>query len=358
VGLSPEFRLVTEYCGHAAERRSPADAPAPPELLDWPLFLRLVRFHRVQGIVWRAIQRRPDGVPPEVTDAIAADASEIAAANLRAVVASSELLHDFESAGVRLLFVKGLTLGALAYGDISTKAAIDIDLAVSEEQVATAADLLERRGYRLAMAGADREHIREWYAFSKESQWARAKPASLVDLHTRLADSPELIPSIGPHSPLELVEVMNGVRLPTLQLEELFAYLCVHGAWAAWFRLKWITDVAALLHGRTGELERLYRRSLELGAGRAAAQALLLSDALFGTLGAHPRLKQELARKRANARLLRLALRQLAGRREPIEPTSRMLGTVRIHIAELALLPGLRSKAAEFIRQLRFTLRR
>ena len=83
-----------------------------------------------------------------------------------------------------------------------------------------------------------------------------------VELHRRLADSLELIPGIGVGSPRQEVEVAPGVVLPTLAPDELFAYLCVHGASSAWFRLKWVTDLAALLCDCTAaEIARLYERS-------------------------------------------------------------------------------------------------
>jgi len=79
--------------------------------------------------------------------------------------------------------------------------------------------------------------------------------------------------------------VAPGIRLPTLARDEQFAYLCVHGASSAWFRLKWISDLAGVLHGQSGEMiERLFERSQALGAERAAGQALLLADRLFGSL--------------------------------------------------------------------------
>ena len=81
----------------------------------------------------------------------------------------------------------------------------------------------------------------------------------------------------------QLSPVAKGIELPTLGKDELFAYLTVHGASSAWFRLKWITDLAALLHGESAdEIERLYDRSQQLGAGRAAAQALILANRLYG----------------------------------------------------------------------------
>lgn len=48
----------------------------------------------------------------------------------------------------------------------------------------------------------------------------------------------------------QLVEVACGIELPTLARDEPSAHLCVHGASSAWFRLKWITDLAALIDGR------------------------------------------------------------------------------------------------------------
>jgi hypothetical protein len=190
----------------------------------------------------------------------------------------------------------------------------------------------------------------------KESAWVRKDPELHVDLHTRLADNSRLIPDIGLNSPPQLVEVVRDVRLPTLRTDELFAYLCVHGASSAWFRLKWITDVAALLHRRgADEIERLYQRSQELGAGRAATQALLLADALYGTLATNRSLRESLSRERAGSWLARAVLNRLSS--PPDEPTSRPLGTALIHWSQFFLLPGIGFKASELVRQVRTAIR-
>lgn len=157
-------------------------------------------------------------------------------------------------------------------------------------------------------------------------------------------------PSVGAHSPSQCVEVGNGIRLPTLADEELFAYLAVHGASSAWFRLKWISDFAGVLHRRSAEeIKHLYRRSRQLSAGRAAGQALLLADALFDTLENAPDLENELRSDRATHRLYRAALRLVTG--EPREPTDRRFGTLTIHWTQLLLLPGIAYKLSEFRRQ-------
>jgi hypothetical protein len=353
VELTPEFRLIADSCRRCFRS---AAALAEPQFagLDWNRLVRLARFHRVQGLVWEALSPLSASLPEEVSRSLAADAAEIAAANLQAAAECGALRAEFEAAGVPLLFVKGLTLGALAYGRSSIKSAIDIDLLIPADALDRAAALVSQRTYELIIP----EHgLQRWHRRRKESVWTRSRPALDIDLHTRLADNPRLIPAIGIGSPRQIVEVAGGIALPTLAGDELFAYLAVHGAWSAWFRLKWIADFAALIDGLpSAEVERLYQRSLELGAGRSAAQALLVANRLFGTLGDAPNFKRELCKDRASRWLADTALRLLAGRKEPVEPTSVAGGTVVIHLTHFPLMPGLRFKASELLRQARISL--
>jgi len=183
--------------------------------------------------------------------------------------------------------------------------------------------------------------------------WSRPEERLHVELHTRLADNRRLIPAIGIESPRRQVEIAAGIALPTLAPDELFAYLCVHGASSLWFRLKWISDLAGLIDGLSAaEIDQLYARSQELGAGRAAGQALLLADRLFDSLR-HSRLRDRLMTDAAVRRLAEAAFRQVAGRAEPREPTARPFGTWRIHWTQLLLLPGASFTLGEAARQLR-----
>ncbi len=340
--MTPELRLVVEACKGAFDRNARLAVPGAP---NWECVLRLVRFHRVQGLAWQSLAPLSGGLPPDIADELAEDARAIAAANLRTAVESRDLLAAFEAAGIAVLFVKGLTLGALGYGTSATKAGVDIDLLVSESELERCAALLSTLGYR-ATDGAGRD--------LKERTWLHASRGMQIDLHTRLADNRRLIPGIGLESPRQMVEVVPKIALPTLGPDELFAYLSVHGASSLWFRLKWITDFAALVHGKdAAEIERLFRRSQELAAGRSAAQALLLADALYGSLAGCPGLGEELRREPANRWLVNQALQQIA---RPIEPTSRRLGTLRIHLTQFGLLPGIGFKIDELVRQTRAAL--
>ncbi|HYE27120.1 MAG TPA: nucleotidyltransferase family protein [Allosphingosinicella sp.] len=354
--LPPEFKLVAACCRWppSPERDAAVRDAAAAAGIDWNLAGRIAERHRVEGLVWAALVRTGIAVPESAAAPLRAAAARIARQNLALTAESLRLAALLDGAGLNPLFVKGVSLGALVYGSLAPKMGWDIDLLVSPKAVEAAAALLEQAGYRLAVPAGPRgrQRLRLWHAHWKESVWTASEGRRFVELHTRLSDNPMLLPGVGPDSPRRLVEVARGRFLSTLPDDELFAYLCVHGASSAWFRLKWIADLAALIgDSPPAEIERLYRRSQTLGAGRAAAQALLLCERLFAT-PLPAALDAELRADRVNRWLLAIALRKLAGRALATELHDTRLGTATIHLMQLGLLPGFRFKLAELRRQL------
>jgi hypothetical protein len=355
---SAEFELAVQCCRNSFGVFEGASSVAFPAVTDWGRFLRLVRFHRIEGLAWDSLSAH-DILPAEVRSSLSEAAASIAAQNLQAAVECRTLLEAFGAANVPLLFLKGLTLGALAYRNPALKAAVDIDLLIDPADLGKAAALLGECGYRLALpnGASGGERLKVWHRVSKESAWTKDSPPLQIDLHTRAADNSQVIPAISVHSSRRLVDIGSGIRLPTFADKELFAYLAVHGASSAWFRLKWISDFAALLNGRdAGELASLHARSQSLGAGRAAGQALLLAHALFGTLDQAGELRSTLHKDRQTRRLFRAALNLIRG--EPAEPTERRLGTLTIHWTQLLLLPGAGFALSELSRQSTTVLKR
>lgn len=352
--LPREFQLVAACCRWPPSPARDQAVQAAADSADWVLVARIAERHRVEGFVWNALRQAGLAFPAEVGERLQAAAARITRQNLILTGESLRLSALLDRAEIRHLFVKGITLGVLAYGSIGPKMGWDIDLLVPLESLEEAASALESAGYRLLLPKGPkaRERLGLWHRHWKESVWARPGGGPTVELHTRLNDNPLLLPGVGPDSPPRQVEVSKGKFLATLPADELFAYLCVHGASSAWFRLKWIADVGALLGAcPPGEIERLYRRAQALGAGRAPAQALLLCERLFAT-PLPPALSAELRSDRVNRWLLAIGLRKLAGRTMTAELNERLLGTGTIHLMQLALLPGLGFKYSELRRQL------
>jgi hypothetical protein len=345
-GLPIEFALAVACCrwAYSGEGESEVRHLAAPA--DWGGFLHVCRRHRVQGLAWQALSGLDIALPAPVRIALSGDARAIAEHGLRAARESARLTGAFRDADLPLLFFKGLTLGKLAYGNPFLKMGWDTDVLVRPHDVDASGQVLAALGYALK-APRDLTALAAWHERRNQSLW-RNNEDMFVELHSQLTDLPGMLPSLTACSPSQSVEVAPGITLATLADDELFAYLCVHGGWSAWFRLKWLSDVAALLHCRGAEgVETLYDRSQALGAGRAAAQGLLIAHKLFAT-PLPPRLADRLATP-ANRWLARLALRAMLHG----EPTERLLGTAPIHLGHFFLKRGLGYKLAELRRKLR-----
>lgn len=353
--LSREFALAAACCRWPpSTARDAAVRHAVGSGIDWPRFLRVLARQRVEGLAKDAFARAEVDAPAAVRQALASEATGIARDNL-AFAAECVRLHKlFQRAEITHLFVKGVTLDSLAYGTLAVKRSRDIDLAVSPETVDRACGLVEGAGYRRMKPGPglSDEGFRTWNKLNKESIWMHAGSGIIVEIHHGFVDNPALLPGVSAHSSPRMVTIAPGIALPTLQKDELFSYLCVHGATHAWSRLKWIADVAAFLKDDDdAEIDRLFVRSLQLGVGRCSAQALLLCAALFErTLPGG--LKARLEADPVNRWLVRVAIRTMDGRGEA-ELDDTMLGTVPIHLSHFALARGWRYKAGELARKFR-----
>ena len=141
------------------------------------------------------------------------------------------------------------------------------------------------------------------------------------------------------------IAAVEGLR--TLGEEDLFSYICMHGALHWWNRLKWLADVNALLASTPEDsVERLVRAAEAKGAGRPAAQALLLCRRLFATS-----LPKRLIATRAKSTTVRwleaTALDAMTTGRGEREPRDERFGTTRGSISTFLLSRSWRYRLSE-----------
>ena len=314
--LSREFLLVAACCrwplgeaAIAAIRRQASEA------IDWTYLLRTVRRHRVAGLVHNALSSAKIDLPPRIGQALASQAQNIARQNLVLIGETVRLQRAFDAAEIPVISLKGFTLAQLAYGSLALKHGRDIDLLVLPERALDAVELLEREGYVLrdpapSLNAAQRRAVVQ---YGREMELVRRTGNLRVELHWRLSYNPLLLQGIDASAPTQDVSLAGGGRLRTLATEELFAYLCVHGATHRWFRLKWLADLNALLSERSdADIVHLYRLAAKKGAALCAGQALLLRQRLLGA-ELPSGIAAELLSSRRLAALVAIALEALTG---------------------------------------------
>jgi hypothetical protein len=346
--LSREF-LLAAACTiwPPSDRRTEAIREAAAGPLDWDRFLRVVMRHRVVGLVHDGLTRTRPAVPP----AIAAQAAALVRQNLALALEGVRLQRLFADRDLPVVFIKGVSLAMLAYGNLGLRHGRDLDLVVHPESTLAAAALLESSGYRRSEppASFNEAQVRMWLLRRKELTYIHEERRLVVELHSRLFDNPRLMAKMPVTGPLRIVAVTEELGLRTFGEDDLFAYLCAHGAFHCWFRLKWLADIGALLTRQPeGGVERLYRAADARGVGRSAAQAILLCRRLLG-MTLPDQLITALRKNTAVRWLEAIAMQAITA---DLEPTEQPLGTTWNNLSLFLLNREWRYRLAELENQL------
>jgi hypothetical protein len=281
---APEFLLVAACCRWPpSESRNAAVRSAAAPITDWGAVLLTARRHRVVGLVCDALRAVEMQLPAAPAAEFARRAQAISRKNLLLATETCRLQKLLDAAEIPSIALKGAALAKLAYGFLKLKDTKDIDLLIPLDRAVAAMALLERDGYALAFPA---RHLSETQRnavvrYSREVAFTHPGNGAFTELQWRVADNPELLKEVHAGSPTQNVIVADGLSIRTLARDDLFAYLCIHGAHHAWSRLKWLTDLNAFIATSDADILHLHRHAQAKGAGFCSGQALLLCQRLF-----------------------------------------------------------------------------
>lgn len=329
--FAPEFALTVACCRWpASAERDTAVRAAAAGVRDWDEFLRLVGRQRVAGLAHQALSAAKIAPPAAVTRALAARAAHSVRRNLLLAAETVRLQGVLDRAGIAALVLKGVALAQLAYGSPTIKQTRDIDFLVPAERAEAALQILEREGYALRSPA---HHLRATQRraliqFGREVELVGHDNKLPVELEWRASDNPVLLRGVDAHSRAQTVTLPDGGSLRTLAPDDLFAYLCAHGARHSWSRLKWLADVNALLAANEADIGALYRHARHIGAGLCAGQALLLCRRLLA-LPLPADVAEEMSSDRRAEKLVAIALAAMSAPQTDMEPDGGIAGVTR-----------------------------
>ena len=248
--FSPEFRLAAACAmWPPSHRRTEAIRTAAFGPLDWPRLLRVARRHQVIGLVHEGLTRVRPEVPSEIAPEIGTEAAMLVRENLAIAREALRMQHLFDDADLPVMFVKGAALAVLAFGNLGLRSGQDIDLLVPYETLPAATALLARAGYRRFDPPPDITdgQLQLLMPLRKDFGFVHQATGLQIELHWRLFLNPHAMAEASIMAASRVVPLAGAAGLRTLGEEDLFAYLCMHGAFHWWNRLKWLADLNALL---------------------------------------------------------------------------------------------------------------
>jgi hypothetical protein len=347
--LSPEF-VLTAVCCHwpPSDERAAAIRAAAPEVSDWEHFLRLVKRHRIAVQVRHALGETAIEIPVAIDRELKAIVDRVIRRGLRLAAETVRLQSLLTAAGIPNLALKGAALERLSYALISAKETRDIDLLVPQECAEAALMVIEHNGYRLSLPATKLSAMqrRALICYGREIELINPHKGLRVELQWRTADNPWPLRGVSARSKTQTVPLSEGAAVRTLAPDDLFSYLCVHGARHSWSRLKWLADLNALLVSSNADVEHHYRHAQKIGAGLCAAQGLLLCQRLLG-LKLPAGLAKELETNRRHQKLVAIAMRAMTAPSTGSDRDPGIRGVLRELRNRFLLGQGLRFYLAE-----------
>jgi hypothetical protein len=248
---TPAFRLMiaTSWLAPASwqDKQEEAIREAIGAGLDWMEFIRLVDRHRTPAISWAALGRIPGlEIPQPAKKELQkrSDASRMQA--VKHCMHLAAVLKTFNRARIPVMAMKGPILSYELYGDLGLRQSHDLDLVVLPEDLAKAQDCLENMGWHLNCTYFPMTP-RQW-----EEHWRMEYHLGFIyphrDCHLELHwrdrwDTPGQNNARWARS---IPSVWQGCSHLAMNPIDQVLYLCSHGAEHAWFRAKWLGDLARI----------------------------------------------------------------------------------------------------------------
>jgi hypothetical protein len=281
---SPAFRLMiaTSWLAPDSCRIGQQEAirRAGEERPDWAEFLRLVDRHRTQALSWAALKSVPDVYIQE--DARRELQKRNDRCRMQAMIQLQMLagvLRTLNYASIPTMPLKGPLLSNEIYGDAGLRHSKDLDILVSQEHAPKALALLEQTGWR---RGAQYSSLTRQAEFNRTHEYhvayIHAQPHCELELHWRIGNDSAAITA---------EQMARGVasewqRCSYLSMNhlDLVRYLSNHGSDHAWFRAKWLGDLARIYTGQSVDWQAALEQARTVCQDRALLLGLrLLSDA-------------------------------------------------------------------------------
>ena len=204
----------------------------------------------------------------------------------RNMLMSAELIRIIkllEKNSIEALAFKGPVLSQMAYGDITLRQYIDLDVLVKKEDIYKIDNLLKDRGYqRVLKLTSEKEKL--WLKFKHDLGLYHPRSGVHFEMHWSLLDEdyPIQMNTDTLWKNPQIVKI-NQQEIKTFPTEDLLLYLCIHGSTHLWERIEWIKDIDLLIQTQEIDWHKITEKAKSSNVETIFYLGIYLANTLFST---------------------------------------------------------------------------
>lgn len=253
--------------------------------IRWDALFQRAEEHQVLPLIYRSLRALEfQGVPTELEARLKAAFRVNAVRNMLLATELTRVLRLLGSAGIRVLPLKGVTLGELLYGDPAFRVCYDIDILVPASEALRARQLLLAQGYTSPFTED----------FFVSHQFHTSADCPLLAQRGELSYFLELHWTLLQHSSKDAEAMQElwsqarprdffGVGAYSLTPEWEFLYLAGHAAYHKWQTLKWVADIHDLCGSASIDWHAVHEKAARFDLDLVVGSTLAVCSAHYDT---------------------------------------------------------------------------
>lgn len=252
---------------------------------DWDSLITLSLEHGVLPLLFSWLSDRDFTIPQPARQRLLGEYERNVFHSMANAAELISLLKTFEPAGIAAIPLKGVVLATSVYGEMTARAAGDVDILIHLDSLERATEILLQRGFELKRGKLVDGRLQA-PGSTYEFHFERQSDGMVLELSWRF----ELTWSRFTRSrdmdwvwPRRRSVTLAGAEVPNLDPEITLLVLCMHGSRHVWSRLIWIYDVAQLLVSHPAlDWNFVTNEARRLGLMRSLALGVLLAHRMVG----------------------------------------------------------------------------
>ena len=268
--------------------------------INWDVFLKLTHHHRIYPYIYSRLKEiDPKWIPAKVVQEVCHGYQKNTFHMLRLSGEMDQLCKLFIHNKIDVLLLKGPSLAADLYGDVSRRTSSDLDMLIPLTDLDQVHELLVDLNY--VKEDYFSKVLNEWKWRHHHVTYFNYQKGIKLEIHWRLHPGPSWEPTFNELWERKRVNSLTTTPVYMLGKEDLFLFLIAHGGRHGWSRLRWLVDMDRIvnLNLNWAKLTSLLKKYHLLQVG---GQSLILASQLLSTP-----LTQEMKTMAAGSRPKRLA---------------------------------------------------